>query len=428
MSTRWRWELLQFTRKLWVRVSLLALLGVTAALVAILIGRYIPESWPARIGSEAVGGILTILASSLLAVTTFSLSIVVAAYGSATTNVTPRATRLLMQDSHTQNMLATFIGGFLFSLVGLIALNAGVYGSRGRLVLFVATIAVVMLIVVTLLRWIEHITRLGRVGETTGRVEEITRQALRETRLNPNMGGRPTQPNAALLTNAWPVLAGQVGYVQHIDMQALSTFAKNNGLEILVAALPGSFVHPAKALAYVARDEHGDRQHPTACIRQAFTVGAQRSFDQDPRFGLSVLAEIASRALSPAINDPGTAIDVIGRAVRLLVDWRDDSPALAPEPVAYPEIQVPSLDVDDFFDDVFAPIARDGAALLEVQLRLQKALLALAQVDPDRFAAAALRHSRQALTRANATLQLEQEKQLLRAVFIEIERIASAHR
>ncbi|WP_305804424.1 DUF2254 family protein [Stenotrophomonas sp. YIM B06876] len=44
-------------------------------------------------------------------------------------------------------------------------------------------------------------------------------------------------------------------------------------------------------------------------------VGAQRSLDQDPRFGLLVLGEVASRALSPAINNPCTAIDVIGRAV-----------------------------------------------------------------------------------------------------------------
>ena len=54
-------------------------------------------------------------------------------------------------------------------------------------------------------------------------------------------------------------------------------------------------------------------------VAEAFTIGAERTFDQDPRFGLCVLAEIASRALSPAVNDPGTAIDVIGRAVRLLV-------------------------------------------------------------------------------------------------------------
>ncbi|MEJ1268514.1 DUF2254 family protein [Pantoea ananatis] len=76
--------------------------------------------------------ILNILASSMLAVTTFSLSTMVTAFGSATTHVTPRAMKLVVEDSTTQNVLATFIGSFLFSLVGIIALNMGAYGEQGR--------------------------------------------------------------------------------------------------------------------------------------------------------------------------------------------------------------------------------------------------------------------------------------------------------
>ncbi|MCY2449393.1 DUF2254 domain-containing protein, partial [Klebsiella pneumoniae] len=93
----------------------------------------------------------------------FSLSIMVTAYGSATTNVTPRATRLVVEDVTTQNVLATFIGSFLFSLVGIIALSMGAYGERGRVILFIVTLVVIALILITLLRWIQHLTSLGRV-------------------------------------------------------------------------------------------------------------------------------------------------------------------------------------------------------------------------------------------------------------------------
>ncbi|HIA0041491.1 TPA: DUF2254 family protein, partial [Escherichia coli] len=106
----------------------------------------IPESVSVKVGAEAVDNILNILASSMLAVTTFSLSIMVTAYGSATTNVTPRATRLVVEDVTTQNVLATFIGSFLFSLVGIIALNMGAYGERGRVILFIVTLVVIALI------------------------------------------------------------------------------------------------------------------------------------------------------------------------------------------------------------------------------------------------------------------------------------------
>ena len=104
----------------------------------------------------------------MLAVTTFSLSTMVSAYSAATSNVTPRATKLLMEDSTTQNVLATFVGSFLFSLVGIIALSTGAYGDGGRVVLFASRSCVIGLIVVTLLRWIDHLSRLGRVTRDDG--------------------------------------------------------------------------------------------------------------------------------------------------------------------------------------------------------------------------------------------------------------------
>ncbi len=128
--------------------------------------------------ADAVDKILGIIASSMLAVTIFSLSTMVAAYGAASTGVTPRATTLVMEDTTTHNALATFIGSFLFSLVGLIALSTGVYGDQGRVLLFAVTIAVVILIVYTLLRWIDHLSRLGRVGETIDRVERAAIEAI----------------------------------------------------------------------------------------------------------------------------------------------------------------------------------------------------------------------------------------------------------
>ncbi len=165
MISRWQWILRQTLKKLWFRATLFAMVAIITALLSILFRSMIPESVSVKVGAEAVDNILNILASSMLAVTTFSLSIMVTAYGSATTNVTPRATRLVVEDVTTQNVLATFIGSFLFSLVGIIALNMGAYGERGRVILFIVTLVVIALIISTLLRWIQHLTSLGRVPD-----------------------------------------------------------------------------------------------------------------------------------------------------------------------------------------------------------------------------------------------------------------------
>ena len=219
----WRWMLNQLTRRLWFRATLVGMLGVAAAILAAVAERYIPWKLPWDIGAEAVDGLLTIIASSMLAVTTFSLNVMTSAYGSATNNVTPRATMLLREDRVTQNVLSTFIGSFLFGIVGLVVLKTGAYGARGRVVLFIVTVFVIALIVLSLLRWIDYLTRFGQVGETTTRVEAAAREAIEARVKSQFLGGSPLlDPGQDIPDEAVPVESETVGYVQHIDIPALS--------------------------------------------------------------------------------------------------------------------------------------------------------------------------------------------------------------
>jgi uncharacterized membrane protein len=269
------------------------------------------------------------------------------------------------------------------------------------------------LIAATILRWIDYLARFGRLGETIARVEGATRAAMEARTEHPHLGARPMSREDSVPANAWPAFARTAGYVQHIDVAALDACAKDVGAEIFLTALPGAFADPARPIAMVAGPQSEDF---SASIAEAFTIGAERLFDQDPRFGLCVLGEIASRALSPAVNDPGTAIDVIGRVVRLLMQWsRAEAPPSAHE-VACPNVRAPGIAIGDMLDDVFAPIARDGAGLLEVQLRLQKALLALVATDPAAFGEAAKAHSAAALSRAESALLLDTEKAAVREI------------
>jgi uncharacterized membrane protein len=408
MISKWNWIYRLLTRRLWFRSTLISLLAVLSALLAIFLGPYIPYEISASIGAEAVDNILTIIASSMLAVTTFSLSTMVAAYSAATSNVTPRATKLLLQDPTSQNVLSTFVGSFLYSLVAIITLSMGAYGERGRVILFVVTIFVVLLIVATLLRWIDYLTRLGRVGETTEVVEKATEEALRTRRRQPYLGGIHLAGEEDVPADAAAIPAPFIGYVQHIDMAKLQEIAEEAGTIIYSLALPGTFVDGRRPLARVTSQD-GDVH---AAISQAYSLARERSFDQDPRFGLSVLTEIAQRALSPAVNDPGTAIDVIGRSVRLLAIW--DEPEER-EPVRFPNVHVPSVKLAELFDDAYAPIARDGASIAEVHVRLQKAFAALAAFDDPRFRIEAARHSRMALRRAEAALTLDEDIEAVRS-------------
>jgi uncharacterized membrane protein len=359
----------------------------------------------------------------MLVVTSFSLTTMVSAYSAATNTVTPRATKLLIEDATSQNALSTFIGSFLYSLVGIIALSTGAYGDQGRVVLFVATVGIIVLIVVTLVRWIDHLSRLGRVGHTTFRVEKAAAKAIADRTETPYLGGRPLRdPARDIPHGAKPICATVIGYVQHIDVRALSACAEKYGGRIDVTSVPGTFVEPSRPLAWLVGF---DDEHAVNVVRTAFSIDDERWFEQDPRFGLAVLSEIASRALSPAMNDPGTAIDVIGRAVRLLSGWHPGEEGDADgEEVRSPRVRVPPIRVGEMFDDVFTPIARDGAGLVEVQIRLQKALKTLASNGNTRFAEHAARHARLAYARSERALTLEAERESVRDIANETMRLA----
>ena len=411
LSVRLRLMLSRITRRLWFRAALYAVIGIATALLGAVATPWLPKGMATQVGAAAVGNILGILASSMLAVTTFSLSIMVAAYGAAGSHATPRASILLIEDAASQGALSTFIGVFLFSVVGLIALSTGVYGDSGRLVLFGATVAMIVVIVVTLLRWIEQLSHLGRVGETIDRVERAARKALHARSEAPTLGASTyrTRPEH---TVALP--DERIGYVSHIDMARLQALASQHDLQLWVETVPGEFATPDQPLAYLSSTVDHDLAESLA---KAFVITDQRDFEQDPRFGLVVLTEIAQRALSPAVNDPGTAIDVIGTATRLLCGWRDrleQTPAEGDAPC--PDVFMRPLDDHDFFDDVYAPLARDGAGLLEVAIRLQKSLATLGDAGPASWREAAAHHARRALTLAETSLTLESDLRRLRDI------------
>lgn len=396
--------------KLWVRPVVVCLLSITAVFAAKLanhttLAEHVPEIAP-----ESVASLLSIMAASMLVIATFSVGSMVSAYASAGSTATPRAFTLVVADDASQNALSTFVGAFIFSIVAITAVKNGYFGLAGRFVLFVLTLVVFAIVIMTFIRWVDQIARLGRLGSTIDKVEHATAGALKRRRNAPTLGGAPI--GAQL--NGRAVFAESVGYVQHVDVAALQTWAEKVEGRVVVTALPGTFAAPGQAVAYVTASASDDDEFDYAQVVKAFRVGGDRLFDDDPRFGLVVLSEIAGRALSPGINDPGTAIDVIGTLVRLFALWNEPAKADKDAGPKYDRVEVPALAIGDMFDDAFTAIARDGAGTVEVAVRLQKALRSLAAIGDAEMRAAAERHSRMSRKRSEKALETDEELMAVR--------------
>ncbi|MDX1452293.1 MAG: DUF2254 family protein, partial [Oleiphilaceae bacterium] len=179
---------------------------------------------------------------------------------------------------------------------------------------------------------------------------------------------------------------------------------------IYLSVLPGDFVLPGKPVAYLTQNsgEAPEPEQAAAVLRKACVIAKHRTFDEDPSFGLVVLSEIASRALSPAVNDPGTAVAIIRSHVSLLTLWHQARRHKASHTL-YPHIYIPDRPETHLFDQAFDAICRDGAAMKEVIIALIEGLEALARVDALSYQRIAEQKTRLALTYAEQSLRISEE-------------------
>jgi uncharacterized membrane protein len=384
--------------KLWFKPSIMGIAAVAWLTFAYTGADLLPERLRFGVKRDILLNLLGILASTMLTVATFSVSAMVGAFSAVSTTATPRATKIVMGDRSSQNALTSFLAAFIYAIVALVALSILEYGDNGRLLLFLGYVVVVIWVLVSFVRWVDRISNLGRMGDTLEHVESACDEAFSSKELAGSLGGRPAEGEAPGGTTVFP---DRIGYIRNVDVAELQGIATELKTIIRLTQRPGSFVDKRDGLA-ILRDPLPLDEDMIGRIRGTFQIGDARNIEGDPRFGLIVLAEIADRALSPAVNDAGTAIGVLGIQIRLLERWsshRQDSPE-----IRYPEVEVPTLDPEDLLDDAFTAISRDGAGMFEVGARLQKCFATLAGLEHPGLRQAALRHSRLALEQAEAAL------------------------
>lgn len=410
MLTMPRALLLRWARRLWVRVSLYAVLALAVALAAFVADDLIPDRLAQRFGPDAVMPVLTILASSMLAVSTFSLNIMVSAQRAASGNATPRLHRLMREDTTTQAVLATFIGAFVFALTSIILFRADLYGPDAAVVIMAVTVGVVAVVILNMLRWIDHLSTLGSLDDSLRRAHERAATSLEALARQPALGGVPLTAATVVPETLTDIPALSSGYVQLVDMHRIVSCLPGE-CRAYVLRPPGRHVLRGEAVAQVSGTLPPALSERLAA---AFVTGDMRTYDQDPEFGLLALSEISSKALSPGVNDPGTAIEAIARIETLLWDHAQSGDRAGP--VAFPNVFVPVPSARRLVEAGFAATARDGAGTIEVMIQLRQALCALTRCADPALAEAARDMAGLALAHAEAALPLDQERTRLREI------------
>ena len=169
----------------------MGLLAFTAIAVSQLVEYIITEKLAQSVNGTSADRLLNTIASEMLSVTIFSITVMVSVYQSSSSQWTPRIHRLILHDRNTQNTMAVFIGAYVYALLGIILRETGVYDDDHAFVLFWMTVAVLIVIVVYLIRWVLHLQGFGQLIDITRQIEMTTRDQFKERLSQPCLEARP---------------------------------------------------------------------------------------------------------------------------------------------------------------------------------------------------------------------------------------------
>lgn len=278
-------------------------------------------AWLYTGGAAGARSVLSTVASSVITVAGTTFSITIAALSLASSQFGPRLLRGFLRDTGNQVVLGTFIGTFVYCLL-ILRMIRGVdqdvfvpnIAVTGGVFLSLASVAV-------LIYFINHVSTSIQAAHVVSSVTEELIEAI--DRLYPaEIGQGEGDLDAVPPELSHPchdILATKSGYVQIINQEKLIGLAQTVDGVLEIKRRPGTFVTRGSILAVLGAAVEPDEKFCKQ-VNGAFMLGPNRTMVQDAQFGLDQLVEVASRALSPGINDPFTAIMCLDRIGEALSD------------------------------------------------------------------------------------------------------------
>ncbi|MFF6773223.1 DUF2254 domain-containing protein [Streptomyces sp. NPDC012637] len=268
---------------------------------------------------EALGDLVGIAEDAKTVVTTVSsammtfigvvFSISLVAVQMASGQFSPRVVRIFVRSRITKATFSVFLATFVLSLLVLTSYDSETdpqYVTSVPLVQSIVTLALVGLSLLLFVAYVNSTLRLMRVGHV---VDRITQESFRVLAKMPwyEGGGGDLGP-----VTGHVVHRGRAGVLRDVNVVRFVRVARRHGLVLRLLPRTGDFVVPGTPVLAV----HGGAVPKGLGI--SVSVGIERTFHQDLGFGLRQLSDIGLRALSPAVNDPTTAVQCLDRIVQFL--------------------------------------------------------------------------------------------------------------
>jgi uncharacterized membrane protein len=336
--------------------------------------------WESRIHVDAAQNILGTMASAMFTFIVFVSSALLVAVQLASSTLTPRIIAIVFRDPITKIALMVFVFTFTFTLGALVRVSGSVPVITAHLAAYssLASIGVFLLM-------IDHVGKALRPSGALWAVASLGRRVIASVypqRITDKRGATLTttaflegEPNRTLPSQ-------KDGVVLAFDIPGLVSVAQRHDCVIELVPQVGDFVAFGDPMFRIF---HGGESLTTELLGQSVAVGQERTLEQDPTYAFRIIVDIANKGLSPAINDPTTAVLALDQIHHLLRDVGqrrlDDERVRDQEGKIRLVYRTP--DWEDFVRLAVTEIRQYGGTSIQIARRLRAMLENLIQTLPE---------------------------------------------
>ncbi|MCA1756236.1 MAG: DUF2254 domain-containing protein [Bacteroidales bacterium] len=260
---------------------------------------------------DSARSILTIIAGSMIGVagTVFSITLVVLTLASS--QLGPRLVRNFMYDKLNQVVLGAYVSSFVYCLIILSSLKENESFHFVPAISVLAALASAIAGIILLVIFIHHVSMSIQSDKVISDISKGMSKSIRK--LFPEEIGHEEEKTVPVIDSLkqkhafnQEVSCKKSGYLQSIDGEGLMSLAHDNDCIIILHHRPGDYLVQDIVLCEILCNEECSKEVHKK-MQDDFIIGKVRTPQQDAEFSIHQMVEVASRALSPGVNDPYTA-------------------------------------------------------------------------------------------------------------------------
>jgi uncharacterized membrane protein len=357
---------------LWALPLLGGILGAVAGEAGRLLDRSVDVPSYLTYSASTATTVLATIVGAMVALTGFALTVSVLGVQMATGTFSARYMRILLRDPMLKWLLAVLVATTTFSFALLRGTERDSVPDLG------VTVAggLVLLGLILFLLFLDRFLHRLRPVAVAAFVARAGRRAFEETVAAAAASETPDVLPADFHPAEAPVRvvrSAGAGAIQAVDGRGMVRFARENRCRLVLRHAVGDFVPEGAALVEVYGGDPGpstDRQ-----LQGLVALDVERTIEQDPAFAIRIMVDIAIKALSPAVNDPTTAVQVLnhlGDTLRLV--GSTPPPVPSDRDAGSADVLVPVRRWEEFLSLGVTEIREYGASSVQVLRRLRAVL------------------------------------------------------